>query len=129
MMWVVHFLVLCALFLVGAESQTSEAVCLPYYSWTSNSQGKTPCEVAASLLAVCNDGEFEVLPLSLGQHYRGPALVANANPCICSTVVFSLMTACGLCQGRSVLRWSQWSTNCPRVSLSRHVSSHRTVFF
>ncbi|KAJ3538365.1 hypothetical protein NMY22_g5195 [Coprinellus aureogranulatus] len=60
-------------------TQTSGASCLPYYSWTSNSQGRTPCQVASSLLAICNGGTFDVLPLADGQHYEGPTLVANAN--------------------------------------------------
>ncbi|TEB26543.1 hypothetical protein FA13DRAFT_1019483 [Coprinellus micaceus] len=99
-------------------AQTSDANCLPYYSWTSNSQGKTPCEVASSLLAVCNGGTFDVAALRDGQHYEGPTLVSNANSCICNTVTYSLMTACGLCQGKSTLRWNEWSKNCPNVTFS-----------
>ncbi|KAH6918421.1 hypothetical protein BKA70DRAFT_1416420 [Coprinopsis sp. MPI-PUGE-AT-0042] len=119
MAWTLPLLYTLFTFLSTACAQTSSAVCLPYYSWISNSDGKTPCEVASTLLATCSeDKTFDVLSLPLGQHYQGPTRVANANPCMCSTVVFSLMSACGICQGRTALRWSQWSSNCPRVTLS-----------
>ncbi|KAF5315819.1 hypothetical protein D9611_004845 [Ephemerocybe angulata] len=104
--------------LPATYGQTSNVTCLPYYDWTSNSQKQTPCQVASSLLSLCNGGKpFDVVPLSAGQHYQGPTTVSGSNPCMCNTVTYSLMAACGLCQGRSVLRWSEWSTNCPIVSL------------
>lgn len=118
MAWTLPFLYTLFTFSSIVHAQTSSAVCLPYYSWIANSQGKTPCEVASSLLATCSDDKtFDVVSLPLGQHYQGPPRVSSANPCQCNTVVFSLMSACGICQGRTALRWSQWSSNCPRVSL------------
>ncbi|KAG2020025.1 hypothetical protein CC2G_005411 [Coprinopsis cinerea AmutBmut pab1-1] len=124
MVWTLLGLYLLSCLPSIAYAQTSKAVCLPYYTWINNSQGKTPCEVAASLQSVCSeDGIFEVLPLAEDQHYPGPTLVANANTCICNTVVFSLMTACGLCQGKTVRRWSEWSANCPQVTLGEFPES------
>ncbi|KAF9475049.1 hypothetical protein BDN70DRAFT_280485 [Pholiota conissans] len=41
--------------------------------------------------------------------------ITNANPCQCNTVTYSLMSACGACQGRTYLAWSVWSANCVMV--------------
>jgi len=70
--------------------------------------------VASSLLAVCNDGSYDVLALPDGTHYSGPTST-GFNPCQCSTVSYSLMSACGLCQNRTIAMWSSWSLNCPTV--------------
>ncbi|KAF8201562.1 hypothetical protein BJ912DRAFT_506116 [Pholiota molesta] len=92
----------------------SDASCLPFYNWTSNAENQTPCSVASSLLAVCNGGPFPVAALPDNTHYLGPTL-QNANPCQCNTVTYSLMSACGACQGRTYLSWSVWSANCAMV--------------
>ncbi|PPR02063.1 hypothetical protein CVT24_011162 [Panaeolus cyanescens] len=96
----------------------SDASCLPFYTWTFNSQDKTPCEVASSLLSVCNNGPFFVHALPDNSHYLGPVTVAGATPCECNTVVYSLMSACGACQGKTYLSWSVWSANCPTTYTS-----------
>jgi hypothetical protein len=96
--------------------QTSNAICLPYYQWAFSTQSKSPCEVASSLLAVCNNNVYEVLALPDQNHYQGPS-ISDANPCQCNTVTYALMSACGACQGRTYLSWSSWSANCPNVSI------------
>ncbi|KAF9013967.1 hypothetical protein BDQ17DRAFT_1418909 [Cyathus striatus] len=104
-------------FLIQAVlGQTSNAVCLPYYQWAFNTQNKSPCEVASSLLAICNNNVYEVLALPDQSHYQGPS-ISDANPCQCNTVTYALMSACGACQGRTYLSWSSWSANCPNVSI------------
>lgn len=86
----------------------------------SNSQNQSPCQVAASLLTVCNGSRmcnglwlriiatqvthnfilaFPVLSLPANSEYVGPTL-QGANPCQCNTVTYSLMSACGACQGQ-----------------------------
>lgn len=42
-------------------------------------------------------------------HYLGPTL-ALANPCQCNTVVYSLMSACGACQGRTYDSYASFLT-------------------
>ncbi|KDR73490.1 hypothetical protein GALMADRAFT_227940 [Galerina marginata CBS 339.88] len=116
MLWFLLSLLTLSLNLQGILAQ-SDASCLPFYNWTSNSHKQTPCDVASSLLAICNNGPFPVDALPESTHYLGPSL-QNANPCQCSTVTYSLMSACGACQGRTYLSWSVWSANCPTVSLS-----------
>ncbi|KAJ3509630.1 hypothetical protein NLJ89_g5123 [Agrocybe chaxingu] len=95
----------------------SDASCLPFYNWTFNSHNESPCEVASSLLAVCNGGPYPVDALPDASHYIGPSL-DNANPCQCNTVVYSLMSACAACQGRTYLFWSVWSANCVTVYIN-----------
>ncbi|KAF8798152.1 hypothetical protein BYT27DRAFT_7227800 [Phlegmacium glaucopus] len=95
----------------------SNASCLPFYNWTFNSMKQSPCQVASSLLAVCNNGPFPVSALPSTSHYAGPSL-QGANPCQCNTVTYSLMSACGACQGQTYLSWSVWSANCLTVHLS-----------
>ncbi|GLB34838.1 putative expressed protein [Lyophyllum shimeji] len=95
--------------------QATDATCLPFYAWANNSHKQSPCQVAAVLLAVC--GPYKVAALPDGSHYTGPALGAT-NRCQCNTVVYSLMSACGSCQGRTYETWDTWSGNCPTVSIS-----------
>jgi len=117
MLWLLPtFFTLSTLRAVSAQSNAS---CLPFYSWTFNSQKKSPCEVASSLLAVCNNGPVPVDGLPSDSHYLGPT-TQNANACQCNTVVYSLMSACGACQGRTYLSWSVWSANCPMVSINSY---------
>lgn len=116
MLWFFLSLLTLSANLQGVSAQ-SDASCLPFYNWTSNSHKQTPCDVASSLLAICNNGPFPVDALPDSTHYLGPSL-QDANPCQCSTVTYSLMSACGACQGRTYLSWSVWSANCPTVSLS-----------
>jgi hypothetical protein len=64
---------------------------------------------------------FDTIPLRLpvvvinsipvGTHYIGPS-PANATTCQCSTVTYSLVSACGGCQERNFLSWTDWAANC-----------------
>ncbi|KAG7447980.1 uncharacterized protein BT62DRAFT_746093 [Guyanagaster necrorhizus] len=80
-------------------------------AWSFNSLNQSPCMVAAYLGGVCNSGNFTVTPLSEGQLYAGPTL-EQANSCRCSSVFYSLISACALCQGRTYERWSLFDLNC-----------------
>lgn len=102
----------------GSWAQTTDAVCLSFFDWMSNSQHQSPCVVASSLLAVCSSGSYNVDSLPDGTHYVGPVSVFSAHDCQCNTVTYSLMSACAACQGRSYIAWSEWTANCPNVSLS-----------
>ena len=52
--------------------------------------------------------EFDLIPLPSGiQYYNGPdAQQQDRFPCQCNTVVYSLMSACGACQGASWLTYA-----------------------
>jgi len=116
MLWLLLSLLTLSANLQDISAQ-SDASCLPFYNWTVNSHQQTSCDVASSLLAVCYGAPFPVEALPESSHYLGPSL-QDANICQCSTVTYSLMSACGACQGMSYLSWSVWSANCPTVYLS-----------
>ncbi|KAF8300180.1 hypothetical protein DL93DRAFT_2173455 [Clavulina sp. PMI_390] len=62
---------------------------------------------------------FQIGPLPEGYFYTGPTdNVTTQNPCICSTPVYTLLSACGACQNRSYSSWSGWSEFCPTKMLS-----------
>ncbi|KDQ60966.1 hypothetical protein JAAARDRAFT_31964 [Jaapia argillacea MUCL 33604] len=102
------------LFLQGVGAQTTNAVCMSTYAWSDNSRGQSPCLVAAYLQGACNGGQYTVDALPANTHYIGPTL-ALTNQCQCSTVTYSLMSACGSCQNRTIETWSTWSFNCSSV--------------
>ncbi|KAI9459394.1 hypothetical protein F5148DRAFT_1218816 [Russula earlei] len=83
--------------------------------WSYNSLGQNPCYVAAYLESSCNGGQFQIPPLTPGVLYGGP-FAGGSTLCQCNTVVYSLVSACGACQGGSWVQWSQWSFNCSSVS-------------
>ncbi|KAG1832053.1 hypothetical protein EV424DRAFT_82267 [Suillus variegatus] len=99
----------------GAFAQTSSVICLSSYGWMNNSLQQNPCVVASYLESVCNGGDFSISPLPPDTHYAAPT-VAEANLCECSTVTYSLVSACGACQNATYLTWSSWSYNCSSVS-------------
>ncbi|KAK0503356.1 hypothetical protein EDD18DRAFT_629736 [Armillaria luteobubalina] len=96
-----------------AVSQASPVVCNTSIDseWSFNSLNQSPCTVAAYLGGVCNSGNFTITPLSEGRLYSGPTL-EQANACRCSSVFYSLVSACALCQGNSYERWSLFNLNC-----------------
>ncbi|KIJ69050.1 hypothetical protein HYDPIDRAFT_164720 [Hydnomerulius pinastri MD-312] len=95
-------------------AQSSTAVCLSSFNWMDNSKGQNPCLVAAYLQGACNDGQFTVDPLPVSTHYVGPD-ADEQNGCQCSSVTYSAISACGLCQNRTIIGWSSWDLNCTTV--------------
>jgi len=95
----------------GIRAQDSTVVCLPSFEWMGNSRSQNPCVVAAYLQAACTGGQFTVAPLPVGSHYTGP-YADESNPCQCSTVTYSMISACGLCQNSSIISWTSWDFNC-----------------
>ncbi|KAH9955180.1 hypothetical protein BGW80DRAFT_375632 [Lactifluus volemus] len=80
-------------------------------NWTYNSLGQNPCEVAAFLQSICYGGEFHIPALPQGRAYNGPAYGDNTL-CKCSTIVYSLLSACDACQGDPWFNWKDFSGNC-----------------
>ncbi|KAH7904059.1 hypothetical protein BJ138DRAFT_1167183 [Hygrophoropsis aurantiaca] len=82
----------------------------------NNSLGQDPCAVSRALFATdpppCNDANVTWPPLKPGTWY-GTNGSYNANACLCNTVIYSLSSACGLCQNATFLYWSEWITDCP----------------
>ncbi|KIJ53651.1 hypothetical protein M422DRAFT_25476 [Sphaerobolus stellatus SS14] len=96
----------------GVNGQASSPIKCTTDKWTLNSEGLTPCLVASSLQAPCGGGKWNIDPLPNNTIiYSGPK-AGESNPCSCSTVVYSLVSACAACQGDGFITWEQWSTNC-----------------
>jgi len=57
---------------------------------------------------------FTLDPLLPGYVYLGPTRLA-ANSCRCSTVYYSLLSACAYCQNQTYLDWSIYDQNCTDV--------------
>ncbi|KAJ6525641.1 hypothetical protein B0H19DRAFT_1198149 [Mycena capillaripes] len=100
---------------ITAGEPSTNATCSPSFAWSLNTLGQNPCLVAAYLGSVCDDGLFVVpaLPNNLGV-YEGPT-VAQANACGCSSVFYSLLSACADCQSGHILTWSAFKANCSTV--------------
>jgi hypothetical protein len=60
------------------------------------------------------NGAFTLAPLLPGYVYLGPTQLA-ANSCRCSTVYYSLLSACAYCQNQTYLDWSIYDQNCTTV--------------
>ncbi|KAG9051111.1 hypothetical protein FS837_011957 [Tulasnella sp. UAMH 9824] len=90
----------------------STAACYAQYQWMSNSRNQDPCVVAAYLQAQCTPNEtFTVIGLHGEGPYNPPPSDA-ANLCRCNSVVYSLLSACSICQGGNTNSWSEWTENC-----------------
>ncbi|KAJ6623492.1 hypothetical protein B0H10DRAFT_2010041 [Mycena sp. CBHHK59/15] len=99
-------------------SAESNATCPLSYNWMLNSYQQSPCQVAAYLGGVCGSGPaFGVPNLAPGDYYNGPTR-EQSNSCRCSSVFYSLLSACAVCQSRAFLNWSAYNFNCTAVFLS-----------
>ncbi|KAF8212031.1 hypothetical protein K438DRAFT_1223784 [Mycena galopus ATCC 62051] len=86
-------------------AQVSNATCLPTYDWMLNDYQQNPCQVAAYLGGVCEPkSKFVVAALRPGENYPGPSL-QQSNACRCSSVLYSLLSACATCQSAKYLRY------------------------
>ncbi|KAF7294788.1 hypothetical protein MIND_01016500 [Mycena indigotica] len=107
--------------LVAAQS-SDVATCTPAYGWSINARGQTPCLVAAYAEQACESSFVEVNQLPANTHYIGPSK-ANANLCRCSTVTYSLVSACAGCQDRQYISWTEWATNCTKVEVAQYLQT------
>ncbi|KAF8736931.1 hypothetical protein AX14_013743 [Amanita brunnescens Koide BX004] len=109
------WLVLSITSLVGA---LNSATCTDHsFRWLYNTQDQTPCYVAEQVADVCGGGGLTLPPLDSGDVYFGPML-NQTNYCECSSIFYSLVSACAACQDRTWLRWSDFSHNCSRTWMS-----------
>ncbi|KAF9562200.1 hypothetical protein CPC08DRAFT_706921 [Agrocybe pediades] len=99
---------------VAAQNSTTPATCLPNFQWSFNTLNQSPCQIAGFLAGACNGGNFTLGQLPQGFAYIGPTQ-EQATSCRCSTVFYSLLGACSVCQGRTFPRWSTYKANCPAV--------------
>ncbi|KAJ3919988.1 hypothetical protein F5877DRAFT_77540 [Lentinula edodes] len=84
----------------------------------SNSLGQNPCDIAERLNSVCStsNGSYFV-ELTSDDEYTLSS--EDQNPCLCTSVVYNLVSMCRLCQtenGKIYPTWSQWTTNCSSLN-------------
>ncbi|KAF8201561.1 hypothetical protein BJ912DRAFT_945678 [Pholiota molesta] len=98
-------------------AQSSDVIqCINTYEWAINSEGQTPCLVAAYLESACGR-PTQVNAVPVNNQYLGPNSTQQ-NPCLCSSVTYSLVSACGGCQARNFQNWTTWSMDCINPSLT-----------
>ncbi|KAI0332517.1 hypothetical protein GY45DRAFT_1433180 [Cubamyces sp. BRFM 1775] len=106
------------------SGQGTSAVCQAAYSWMSNDKGQSPCLVASYLLSPCSTSAASwVYPLTPGYHYNTPTDdPTSATSCRCSTVFYSMISACATCQGLEidVVPWNMYAQNCSTVYVSKY---------
>ncbi|KAF8583768.1 hypothetical protein K439DRAFT_1634096 [Ramaria rubella] len=114
---------LAALFIVVASfcwqtsaQTTTNAICTTAL-FTANHEGQSPCLVASALQGACTGGIFNLPALLPGHFYTGP-IIGGSDECTCSSVTYSMVSACGDCQGAEVEFWSDWITNCTATDVS-----------
>ncbi|KAI0785565.1 hypothetical protein C8Q75DRAFT_809165 [Abortiporus biennis] len=79
----------------------------------TNSLGQNPCLVNSYIDGSCfSDGDWTTSKVpGDGKTYQGPDS-DTANSCTCSSVAFSLVSACAICQGAPAIQWSDYIANC-----------------
>ncbi|RDX52997.1 hypothetical protein OH76DRAFT_60860 [Lentinus brumalis] len=100
-----------------AQAGEFDLLCTPKHLWMVNSEGQTPCYVAAYLNIPCAgpDGSV-VVPMSR------PDMVYTANDgiCECNPLLYALFQACQACQfenGTVVIKYSEYTHNCTQNNL------------
>ncbi|KAF9075112.1 hypothetical protein BDP27DRAFT_1415490 [Rhodocollybia butyracea] len=84
------------------------------FQWSSNSLGQNPCEIAERLNSACTTSNGSYFP-ELDAQVPFTLSSEDQNPCVCTSVVYNLVSLCRLCQtvdGLTYATWTQWTTNC-----------------
>jgi len=117
--WILSVLWLAAASSVAGQT-TNVTQCISSYNWSINALGQNPCLVAAYLESACGipgGVNIPAIPDVPGDHYLGPT-TSQANLCLCSSVTYSMISACAGCQNRTYTDWVTWSYDCTQVSFT-----------
>lgn len=96
--------------------ETGQASCIdPQWGWSFNLQSQDPCHVATALLRQCDPGGRSWTPiLGVGDTYN--ALISST-PCLCSALLYTLISVCAECQDANIVTYPNWVSNCTNPSL------------
>ncbi|CAE6365797.1 unnamed protein product [Rhizoctonia solani] len=128
----IRYIAVLAVFVTQAIALAwTNATCVSE-AWSFNSQGQSSCLVSAYLGAQCTADNSTPDPESLSRliandgvamlAFRVHALTGDgpygfdkdgANKCLCNSVMWNLLSACALCQGKLSGTWAQWVMYCP----------------
>ncbi|KAI0032210.1 hypothetical protein K488DRAFT_86078 [Vararia minispora EC-137] len=95
---------------------------LSTYNWTTNSLGQNVCQMAGIALTPCSASngitQVSIPVLNVSSTYTGPSAANNdtTDLCKCNSVFYSLISACGGCQGGSWVPYPTWTAACARVA-------------
>ncbi|KAF8798153.1 hypothetical protein BYT27DRAFT_7203861 [Phlegmacium glaucopus] len=106
-------LTIAILAILASYASAQPPTCLPGYPWSFNSLNQSPCDMALDLGVVCAP-TYTLSPLQPGFLYLGPTL-EQANSCQCSSVYYSVLSACAVCQNQTFLSWTGYKVNCTQV--------------
>lgn len=107
---------LLAVIIGQVTAQHTDVTCTSL-QWTFNSLGQSPCLIAAYLEQPClSSGEANVPTIAPDQPYSPSSTPTS---CDCSTVTYSLLSACASCQGGPVGNWSTFSQKCSQQASDR----------
>ncbi|KAF8077811.1 hypothetical protein FPV67DRAFT_14510 [Lyophyllum atratum] len=81
-------------------------------------------QVQCSILRLLSVVQVDAIPP--GNHYFGPAF-AEADICSCNVVIYSLVSACGGCQGRNFINWANWTLNCVAINKQTYASKNMSM--
>ncbi|KAJ8584068.1 hypothetical protein M405DRAFT_480981 [Rhizopogon salebrosus TDB-379] len=96
----------------GVFPQLTGATCLPSFNWMENTLNQNPCNISSYLVSACLNYTLVIVDVyPPGTMYTGPT-ADTANDCLCNTVTYSMLSACGACQGSPFENWSDWKVNC-----------------
>ncbi|PSS19939.1 hypothetical protein PHLCEN_2v3112 [Hermanssonia centrifuga] len=87
-----------------------------------------PCIVAGWLISPCLTDPFEAevpgLYAGLGPDYYPPPGSTSdgftATDCACNTVLYSLLSACAVCQSMTYVSWTSWEAFCSKVYVASY---------
>ncbi|KAI0717152.1 hypothetical protein C8Q76DRAFT_425879 [Earliella scabrosa] len=104
-----------------SRQAATNAQCLSQYDWMNNAKNQTPCLIASWSVVPCQENSWIIPPLSTAPgglpFYLGPRRQSALFQCQCNTVHYSLIAACGACQGfhgaEGIENWSSFIVNCP----------------
>ncbi|CAE6483938.1 unnamed protein product [Rhizoctonia solani] len=105
---------------ITPPSQRPLATCSadPLWRRLRNAQGVDPCALAMNLQQTCTTVD-PIVALTGGESYTGPQTVQAATACICTTVMYNLVSGCAACQHqlsnkvtRNWVNWNTWSALC-----------------
>ncbi|KAM5537617.1 hypothetical protein V8D89_008695 [Ganoderma adspersum] len=120
-----------------SDTATTNATCSKEYDWMSNSLGQSPCVVTSHLFTSCGDGCIDSLDnctipaaLSRGTNYTNPndasfGFNLEYGVCPCTTVWYSTLSACAVCQGRGLAidLWIIYSAQCDPLYIQKFPDS------
>ncbi|PPR05942.1 hypothetical protein CVT24_006667 [Panaeolus cyanescens] len=88
---------------------------------TYNTMAQSPCVVSGILLSVCLGREVTIRTLSgVDDNYPGAQASGEGSTCRCSTVYYSMLSACAYCQAHDWITWLEQQANCVDIS-DRHL--------